>query len=486
MLNGRTLWVLIACPSDVKDERAAVTDIIRHWNSRRADQTGITLEPRDWYIDGTPGYEGEKDIQQLLNEDVVDTCDLVIAIFHSRLGTSTLRSASGTLEEIERFTEAKKPVAVYFSDKPLPPSAIDPEQLVKLNQFKKQFRQHGLAYEYETLADFREKLRNHIETLVKKTVGRMEGSNREPLTNLKNAWTLGNVTTATPHQKRIDGIAREVADGYGPPEMPHVVAMMSLDFWLVATPKWRATHKQPTLLFSARNEPDTNDVTILRDHCPNLPIWSEYDKTNPVAIGKFINHLWSTLEKMMAQAELLTNLKAVRPTSWQYSNLDVRTSSPGLTSGFFASLFFVATKRELIRLGIPGFFEWPGESMPLLTYETAETHLWAAVPVKSDTPIGPVQHPILREATRRSDQLSGFRWHKIPIAHTHCGEQLERVKESHRELASLYRNDREFAVLCEEWLDVWDWWTILVEGFRNISPETLESPTCKECVNVDK
>lgn len=172
--NATVLRVLIASPGDVPEEREAIPQIIRRWNSRHAETEGIVLLPVMWEIDGTPGYEQRKDGQEILNEDIVDKCDVVIAVFYSRLGTPTLRAKSGTVEEIQRFVDAGKPVAVYFSDRPLSPSAINTDQLAQLRAFKEDFRQKGLGFDFSDIGQFREMLRDHIDTLAKKAVERIK------------------------------------------------------------------------------------------------------------------------------------------------------------------------------------------------------------------------------------------------------------------------------------------------------------------------
>lgn len=296
-----------------------------------------------------------------------------------------------------------------------------------------------------------------------------------------NARDLATDRVPTPHQRRLKGIALQIADGYGSPRLPHVVAMQSLDFWLIATPEWRDTHDKPILLFGAMDQPEDSDITVLRKHSSNMEIWAQYDDPNPDAVAKFSNHLWAILSDMVDEAQRLTKLAVSRPSRWRYSDLDVRIDSPGLTSGFFSSLLYMSTKRDLMRLQVPGFFEWPGERVPLVTYSMDESHLWAGVSVKSDTPIGDsVDNTILREVLKPSRD-PGIRWHKIPIAHCDSGWQAQSVEDTHRLLCRRWSNDTATAELCEEWVGVWEWWSTLTERFRLIDPYLLKSPTCERC-----
>jgi hypothetical protein len=55
----------------------------------------------------------------------VRDCDLVIAIFWTRLGTKTPRADSGTVEEISEHANAGKPALVYFSSRNVDPRKIN-------------------------------------------------------------------------------------------------------------------------------------------------------------------------------------------------------------------------------------------------------------------------------------------------------------------------------------------------------------------------
>jgi hypothetical protein len=50
---------------------------------------------------------------------------LLVGIFWTRIGSPTGEADSGTLEEIERVGNAKKPIMLYFSKVPIEPDKID-------------------------------------------------------------------------------------------------------------------------------------------------------------------------------------------------------------------------------------------------------------------------------------------------------------------------------------------------------------------------
>lgn len=101
--------------------------------------------------------------QQLINERVLDGCDLLVGVFWTRLGTPTGGSPSGTVEEIQRHIDAGKPAMVYFSTAPVAPQSIDQAQFSALMKFREWCQEKGLIETYDNLADFREKFRRQMQ-----------------------------------------------------------------------------------------------------------------------------------------------------------------------------------------------------------------------------------------------------------------------------------------------------------------------------------
>lgn len=165
MPRGSTVYsILIASPSDVPKEREAAKDVIALWNATHSRETDVILEAVLWETHSTPEL-GERP-QAIINKQLVSRCDALIGVFWTRLGTPTGKSASGTVEEIDEFVEAGKPVQLYFSNQPVVPGSIDQEQFAKLVDFKKTIQQKGLYEQYDSLPDFREKLNRHLSKMV--------------------------------------------------------------------------------------------------------------------------------------------------------------------------------------------------------------------------------------------------------------------------------------------------------------------------------
>ncbi|GAB4097794.1 hypothetical protein GCM10028787_32690 [Brachybacterium horti] len=143
MQRATVINVMIASPSDISEARQAVYDSLAAWNDSNTLHRNVILLPRRWETSAVPkmGY----DAQEVINQQLVDDADIVIAIFGSRLGRETARELSGTAEEMKRAHAAGKPVHTYFSSAPIPHD-VNVEELGKLRDFKSKLE--GLYAEF--------------------------------------------------------------------------------------------------------------------------------------------------------------------------------------------------------------------------------------------------------------------------------------------------------------------------------------------------
>lgn len=139
------LGVLVSSPSDVDVERATILEAIHDWNSSHSRNLGIVLEPVQWQTHAYP--EAGARPQAIINKQIVDEADMVLAVFGHRIGTATGAAQSGTIEEIERLRKKGKHVAVYFSKAPIPRDH-DPEQLRLLNEYRQLLKKDTLYWEF--------------------------------------------------------------------------------------------------------------------------------------------------------------------------------------------------------------------------------------------------------------------------------------------------------------------------------------------------
>jgi hypothetical protein len=150
------LTVLIASPSDVGEERDAVTAAIYDWNAGHTEITGILLQPIKWETHSYP-ESGDRP-QALLNRQIVDRADFVIGIFGNRVGTPTGIADSGTIEEIEQFRTVGKHVALYFSDADVPRN-VDRKQLDAVEKYRKEREEDSKYDTFKSSVELREKVR---------------------------------------------------------------------------------------------------------------------------------------------------------------------------------------------------------------------------------------------------------------------------------------------------------------------------------------
>ncbi|WP_411348187.1 DUF4062 domain-containing protein [Paenibacillus sp. WLX2291] len=161
--------ILIASPGDVGNDRDIIPQVISEWNDLRAASSNIVILPVRWETHSAP-LLGERP-QQVINEQLVKDCDLLVGLFWTRIGTHTGLSESGTVEEIEYFIKSGKPAMIYFCSKAAELDKIDIDQFKQLTEFKEKLRPIGLVESYSGSQDLKEKfarqLAINIEHLVK-------------------------------------------------------------------------------------------------------------------------------------------------------------------------------------------------------------------------------------------------------------------------------------------------------------------------------
>lgn len=157
---GLIFRVLVASPSDCVQERKIIPEVIAAWNAVHSLSAGAVLEPVMWETHSRPAMGNRP--QELLNKQLVQNCDLLVGAFWTRLGTPTGKADSGTVEEIEEFRSASRPVLLYFSSAPVVPESLEREQYEALLKYRDELQQDGLYSRYETHADFRDQFQRHL------------------------------------------------------------------------------------------------------------------------------------------------------------------------------------------------------------------------------------------------------------------------------------------------------------------------------------
>jgi hypothetical protein len=152
--RAQTYRVLIASPSDLSEERQAVTDAINDWNAEHASAEGVVLLPVRWETHARPTTNVRP--QQAINDQLVTSSDILIGMFWTRLGTDTGVAESGTVEEIDQFVAARKPAMLYFSRRPIDPAKINLDQHQKLRAFRDATYKTALVGDFTTVDGLRQ------------------------------------------------------------------------------------------------------------------------------------------------------------------------------------------------------------------------------------------------------------------------------------------------------------------------------------------
>jgi len=155
--------VMIASPGDVADEREVIRKVIARWNAANSWTSKVVLDPVGFDTHMAPGWGRP---QQRINDQILSQCDLLIAVFWTRLGSPTGVAASGTIEEINAHIASGKPAMIYFSARPVVIDTIDEEQTALLKKFKAGLQQQAQYQVYESIHDFETRLTNQLDIVL--------------------------------------------------------------------------------------------------------------------------------------------------------------------------------------------------------------------------------------------------------------------------------------------------------------------------------
>ncbi len=160
MKQGYIFNIMVGSPSDVSDIAKLAIQLIHNWNIIHSSDKCIALVPHHWTSSSYPSLNDSA--QSVLNNQLVDNSDALIAIFGCRLGTPTNKHISGTVEEIEEHRKAEKPVMVFFANSI--PSDCDLQQLQKLKKYQNSIQ--GLYDTFDNADDFEKKFISKLELFV--------------------------------------------------------------------------------------------------------------------------------------------------------------------------------------------------------------------------------------------------------------------------------------------------------------------------------
>jgi len=196
MKKTKTFNVMLCGPGDVAKEIAIAREVIAEWNQQNFESLNCGLKDHHWDTDAVPSMAARG--QAVINHDLIDSADLVVAIFWGRLGTPTGLHDSGTVEEITRAQSRGIPIMLYFSKIEDTRPVQDPDQRDMVQAFEAKARASGLPWTFQSRNDFRKRFADHLHKRVLEIVA------QKPKTKVKkskpsieqNATGTGNFQVA--------------------------------------------------------------------------------------------------------------------------------------------------------------------------------------------------------------------------------------------------------------------------------------------------
>lgn len=162
MFDAHVIEVAISTPSDTDEEVEAIRKSLHALNISRGKRDGTVVLPYHWKTDAVPRMSDDG-AQGVINKQLIDNADIVVALFDRRLGQATPDAVSGTAHEIKRATEAGKHVHTWFSEEPIQRRDVDPKELARLAKYRKDLENQGLLGVYVSPDALAYKVRTAIE-----------------------------------------------------------------------------------------------------------------------------------------------------------------------------------------------------------------------------------------------------------------------------------------------------------------------------------
>jgi hypothetical protein len=141
--------VFLASPSDVHVERSIVDRVITQWNAIRGRDRNLMFEVLRWETSTSSaiGIDG----QDVVNYQIGDDYDAMIALFWTKIGAVTSRAASGSVEEYERALNRHKAgepiqIGVYFKTSAPSLHLLNPSQYQSVLDLKEALKKDGVYY----------------------------------------------------------------------------------------------------------------------------------------------------------------------------------------------------------------------------------------------------------------------------------------------------------------------------------------------------
>ncbi len=165
MYRAMVIEAFIESPSDVIRERETIRNVIDEWNIIHSKSSNIIIRHLGWERHVYSSMEDGR-AQESINKQILEDSDILIGVFWTRVGTPTGEYPSGSIEEIEKHISTGKPTMLFFSNSPVPPDSVNPEQYKKLSDFKANCKERGLVTPYTSLEEFERSFRTQLGLMI--------------------------------------------------------------------------------------------------------------------------------------------------------------------------------------------------------------------------------------------------------------------------------------------------------------------------------
>lgn len=212
MYKATVIELFIASPSDVQQERAMVREVINDWNSLNSKSRKVVLKALGWENDVYSSFN-EGSAQESINKQILESSDLLVGIFWTKVGTPTEKYASGSIEEITKHIEAGKPTLIFFSKAPVKLNSVDDEQYKKLNDFKKWCKEKGVYFEYDETSRFEQLFTKQLTLAMNQDPKILEMLKQQQITESENQpQTTKSENKITPLSSNAFSLLKEMAE----------------------------------------------------------------------------------------------------------------------------------------------------------------------------------------------------------------------------------------------------------------------------------
>ncbi|MDX2187079.1 MAG: hypothetical protein SFV32_09105 [Opitutaceae bacterium] len=161
---ARVYRILIVAPSDVEGARDIVDRAILDWNNENFKDRRVVLLPLAW----EPHDEGHgPTATSILRREVAGGCDLCVGVFWTRLTSIAGADQTELLTELDQLKRTGTPVLLYFSKQRAHIDEIDPQELARLKEFRREQNGGCRIEEFSDLLQFRQRFTHQLDQQIR-------------------------------------------------------------------------------------------------------------------------------------------------------------------------------------------------------------------------------------------------------------------------------------------------------------------------------